>query len=669
MKHLVLVVLCLLFSVPLLGQSTTVSGTISDASGQAWKIGTYSFVFQPSPSNPTAQYYWNGAPFSKTQTFQGDLDSAGHFSVSLPSNTSITPSGSTWIPTVCSIARGNSPCYTTQSGLTITGATQNLTSVIIPPAISIDLTHVAFPFVTAYKSQEITTATFAGLFWNYTLSHYFYCAAITPTGNDQSYGACSSWIELCQTGDTTCGGTGSVESFQHNGTLVGTQPTLNVIDTGTVVATLTNDTLNNRVNLSLAASSGTGCTVGALLDQWVVSIHPDHTCYGSVDYTWDDTNFNLQAGNGANGFTGTNTKNFVFGGSNALTDVKDANVNGSSNTITCDSNTVGANCDLFVITGGANTATGTGASSNIFSTHLHGRFNSVSATGGGQASTMMLLMRNNFAIAATAGQVDDTILAGLSNSTEASGAGSITSSIYSIGESNQSISSAGGNVEDNMQLGENNLVQADNASSVVGFSTQLGYNNSIRTSAGVAVNYGFELGHTNTTSTGATGTMNEFGMIGHNLALTNCSNCYLFGQNTSQSTSNYIGIGLSSTPEIQVTPGAVNINATTTVNGTILGSGSFATPNGYTNLPGGLILQWAQGVAATTDNTQTVTWPIAFPTACLSVLTTNLNVSGTNVVKEWGVLSFNTTGVSIQLMRRGDEGSFTAQPIVWGIGH
>src|SRR6202040_3225443 len=91
-------------------QSTTVSGTFTDSAGTLWKNGNYSFTFQPAASNPSAQYFWNGAPFSKSQTIAGNLDNTASFSVSVPSNTSITPSGSTWLFQVCPAATATNGC-------------------------------------------------------------------------------------------------------------------------------------------------------------------------------------------------------------------------------------------------------------------------------------------------------------------------------------------------------------------------------------------------------------------------------------------------------------------------------------------------------------------------------------------------------------------------------
>lgn len=44
------------------------------------------------------------------------------------------------------------------------------------------------------------------------------------------------------------------------------------------------------------------------------------------------------------------------------------------------------------------------------------------------------------------------------------------------------------------------------------------------------------------------------------------------------------------------------------------------TQNGYQKLPGGLIMQWGYNSAG--GNQPTVTFPIAFPTACLNIMLT-----------------------------------------------
>src|SRR5580693_5148069 len=66
--------------------------------------------------------------------------------------------------------------------------------------------------------------------------------------------------------------------------------------------------------------------------------------------------------------------------------------------------------------------------------------------------------------------------------------------------------------------------------------------------------------------------------------------------------------------------------------------------NGYTFLPGGLLLQWGQFVA---NSTSKITFPLPFPTNCLSVVVTP-GANSTNATSYSGantivVVSTNTT--------------------------
>jgi hypothetical protein len=175
MRRLLLLVLALLASaIPARGQSTTVSGTITDQGGQAWFSGTVQLTFRPSNSNPTAQYFWNGAPFDKNTTIPVpalQLDGSGSFSgVSVPSNNFITPSGSTWTVQV-------TPASTTPSfsqNLTITGATQNISAQIIPPAISLNLS-VPLLGARAYTDSEVSGALPGTLYFNNTDNRIHVC--------------------------------------------------------------------------------------------------------------------------------------------------------------------------------------------------------------------------------------------------------------------------------------------------------------------------------------------------------------------------------------------------------------------------------------------------------------------------------------------------------------
>lgn len=73
------------------------------------------------------------------------------------------------------------------------------------------------------------------------------------------------------------------------------------------------------------------------------------------------------------------------------------------------------------------------------------------------------------------------------------------------------------------------------------------------------------------------------------------------------------------------------------------GNQSLVSP-GYQKLPGGLILQWGYVTATTSTAQQTITFPIAFPTACLIVLTQVDYRSGSGFAGGYvSVTGFNST--------------------------
>lgn len=76
------------------------------------------------------------------------------------------------------------------------------------------------------------------------------------------------------------------------------------------------------------------------------------------------------------------------------------------------------------------------------------------------------------------------------------------------------------------------------------------------------------------------------------------------------------------------------------------GNQSLVSP-GYQKLPGGLLLQWGYVTATTAAVAQTVTFPIAFPTACLVVLTQVDLRSGSGIAAGYfSVTGFTTTTFS-----------------------
>ncbi len=171
MRWLTIVLGLLLAGVPAFAQTTSVSGTITDSGAQIWANGSYQFSFQPARSNPSGQYFFSGSPFNVSQVIAGVLDGTGSFAGALvPSNTSITPSGSTWSLQVCPAA--STPCFS--QPFTITGATQSVTGAITPPSIVLNL---AVPFLgaRAYTDPEVFGALPGTLYFNLTDNRMHVC--------------------------------------------------------------------------------------------------------------------------------------------------------------------------------------------------------------------------------------------------------------------------------------------------------------------------------------------------------------------------------------------------------------------------------------------------------------------------------------------------------------
>lgn len=149
-----------------------VSGTVTDSSSQTWNNGTITFTFVTNPQYPASQYSWTGGTLPTT--ISGTLNSGGAYSISLPSNTAISPIGTSWQAQVCSQA--SFPCFTTQP-VTVTGGTQVFN--ITPPAISISLTNPPSAPVLAYADTEISSALIGSYYYNVVLQNYRFCQVVT----------------------------------------------------------------------------------------------------------------------------------------------------------------------------------------------------------------------------------------------------------------------------------------------------------------------------------------------------------------------------------------------------------------------------------------------------------------------------------------------------------
>ncbi len=173
-------------------QSTTVSGTITDANGQIFASGIYRIEFNANGHN--APFYWNGSPFTPS-VYAGSLDITGSFAgISVPSSTSISPAGTNWKFTMCPAS--SSPCWT--QNIAMTGTTMNVSSIITPPAIIIPAN--AYNQPVAYQDAEIIGPTVGFIYFNKTLQHPRACTVQVPC----------TWVTLCIEGDPTCGAGGGI---------------------------------------------------------------------------------------------------------------------------------------------------------------------------------------------------------------------------------------------------------------------------------------------------------------------------------------------------------------------------------------------------------------------------------------------------------------------------
>jgi hypothetical protein len=116
--------LLLAIALPASGQSyTTVTGTATDVNAAPYAGGslTASFV------NTTGQQALFGGNPNFQKTYSATLDSTGSFTLTLPSNASIAPTGTQWSFTACTSDGEN--CFS--ASVTISGASQSISASLI----------------------------------------------------------------------------------------------------------------------------------------------------------------------------------------------------------------------------------------------------------------------------------------------------------------------------------------------------------------------------------------------------------------------------------------------------------------------------------------------------------------------------------------------------------
>ena len=126
----------------------------------------------------------------------------------------------------------------------------------------------------------------------------------------------------------------------------------------------------------------------------------------------------------------------------------------------------------------------------------------------------------------------------------------------------------------------------------------------------------------------------------------------------------------STTGVVELATGAQVLTGTNTTNAvtpaSLTSQQSIAT-NGYVTLPGGLILQWGHfNSGSWNGSTQAITFPIAFPTACLNISGTsdNAGISGGKYACDV-VLGPTTTGASFAAPGYFSGGSSNSNGFYW----
>jgi hypothetical protein len=176
-KRLLLLVF---FPSVLFAQNTLVTATITDAGAQSWNNGTYTFRIV-GPPGYFGNYQLAGSPYTPVP-ITGSLDGTGTLtSVSIPSNTSVTPTGTFWSLTVCSA--GTQVCFTS-GNLTITGASQNISSSVVPPAIVMN----CGTGITTYQDAEVR-CNVGGTYYSLNLTSLRVCQVSASS-------VCSTWASV-----------------------------------------------------------------------------------------------------------------------------------------------------------------------------------------------------------------------------------------------------------------------------------------------------------------------------------------------------------------------------------------------------------------------------------------------------------------------------------------
>ena len=124
----------------------------------------------------------------------------------------------------------------------------------------------------------------------------------------------------------------------------------------------------------------------------------------------------------------------------------------------------------------------------------------------------------------------------------------------------------------------------------------------------------------------------------------------------------------ATTQDILTVDASGNVNAPVGIqkNGSALqalsdftGSNVSLAASGYQKLPSGLIIQWGATGVITGGSSVAVTFPIAFPNACLNASATYTTGTNTTTPSAGSLSSLSTTGITVRNL------GATSNPIYW----
>src|SRR6266513_2436906 len=150
-KFLLPILLC--FASNAAAQSVSLTGTVTDTpDNQTWNNGTISFTFF-GPQGTS--YRWTGGTLNPNTPITATLSGTGTYSVSVPDNSQITPTDSSWNIKVCpAVLPAVSSCFFINRTITSASTVLNLTPP--SPRFTVPTTPQAgIPPISAYADSEI----------------------------------------------------------------------------------------------------------------------------------------------------------------------------------------------------------------------------------------------------------------------------------------------------------------------------------------------------------------------------------------------------------------------------------------------------------------------------------------------------------------------------------